>query len=125
MQCDNLSVKSIASNPIIHAHSKHIEIIVACIPTTDQIADYLAKPLTHIRFNLLRDKLNMTISLSVWKGNQTKSNILFNILSFMTIDFIYSEYQFLFITNNYNKILVYIIFIVKHMCNQCKCKLDD
>jgi len=71
--CDNLSAKVVASNPVMHAQSKHIEIdvhyirdqvlhnqvTIAYVPTTNQIADCLTKPLTHTRFNILRDKLGM------------------------------------------------------------------
>ena len=74
--CDNLSAKSLASNPVMHARSKHIEIdvhyirdqvlenevTVAYVPTADQIADCLTKPLTHTRFNMLRDKLGVIVS---------------------------------------------------------------
>jgi hypothetical protein len=77
--CDNLSAKALASNPIMHARSKHIEIdvhfirdqvlkgqiTVAYVPTADQIADCLTKSLTHSRFNFLRDKLGVTPSPSV------------------------------------------------------------
>jgi hypothetical protein len=58
----------------MHARSKHIEIDVhyirdqvlqdqieiAYVPTADQIADCLTKPLTHSRFHFLRDKLGVT-----------------------------------------------------------------
>ena len=58
----------------MHARSKYIEIdvhyirdqvlqnqvIIAYVPTADQIADCLTKPLTHTRFNILRDKHGMT-----------------------------------------------------------------
>ncbi|MCI15351.1 TIR-NBS-LRR type disease resistance protein [Trifolium medium] len=74
--CDNLSAKALASNPVMHACSKHIEIDVhyirdqvlqdqieiAYVPTADQIADCLTKPLTHSRFHFLRDKLGVTPS---------------------------------------------------------------
>jgi len=60
----------------MYARSKHIEIdvhyirdkvlqnqvTIAYVPIADQIADCLIKPLTHTRFNILRDKLGMTKS---------------------------------------------------------------
>ena len=77
--CDNLSAKALASNPVMHARSKHIEIdvhyirdqvlqdqvTISYVPTTDQIVDCLTKPLTHTRFNMMRDKLGVTMSPSV------------------------------------------------------------
>lgn len=74
--CDNLSAKALASNPVMHARSKHIEIdvhyvrdqvlqneiFIAYVPTIDQIADCLTKSLSHTRFNQLRDKLGVILS---------------------------------------------------------------
>lgn len=71
--CDNLSAKALASNPVMHTRSKHIEvdihfirdqvlnnqIIVTYVPSTDQIADCLTKALSHSRFSQLRDKLGV------------------------------------------------------------------
>jgi histone deacetylase 1/2 len=71
--CDNLSAKALASNPILHARSKHIEIdvhyirdqvqqnevVVAYVPTTDQISDCLTKPLSQTCFSQLREKLGV------------------------------------------------------------------
>lgn len=71
--CDNLSAKKLASNPVIHAISKHIEIdvhyirdqvlqnkvIVAYVPSADQIVDFLTNDLTHTSFNMLKDKLGV------------------------------------------------------------------
>ncbi|KAL2333662.1 hypothetical protein Fmac_014875 [Flemingia macrophylla] len=80
--CDNLSAKALASNPVMHARSKHIEIdvhyirdqvlqnkiVIAYVPSTDQVADCLTKALTHTRFNQLRDKLGVTPSPTSLKG---------------------------------------------------------
>ncbi|WVZ16857.1 hypothetical protein V8G54_009839 [Vigna mungo] len=80
--CDNLSAKALASNPVMHARSKHIEIdvhyirdqvlqneiIVAYVPSADQIANCLTKALTHTRFNQLKDKLGVTLSPISLKG---------------------------------------------------------
>lgn len=63
--CDNLSAKALASNLVLHARSKHIEIdihyirdqvlqnevVIAYVPTTDQIEDCLTKPLSHTHFS--------------------------------------------------------------------------
>ncbi|KAI5383948.1 hypothetical protein KIW84_071073 [Lathyrus oleraceus] len=71
--CDNLSAKKLASNPVIHAISKHIEIdvhyirdqvlqnkvIVAYVPSAHQIVDFLTNDLTHTSFNMLKDKLGV------------------------------------------------------------------
>ncbi|WVZ11799.1 hypothetical protein V8G54_016329 [Vigna mungo] len=81
--CDNLSVKALASNLVMHAQSKHIEIdvhyirdqvlksdiVVAYVPSVVQIVDYLTKVLTHTLFNQLKDKLGVTRSpISLKRG---------------------------------------------------------
>lgn len=74
--CDNLSAKALASNLVMHARSRHIEIdvdyirdqvlqnkiTISYVPTTDQIVDSLTKPLTHTRFNIFSHKLGVTMS---------------------------------------------------------------
>jgi len=81
--CDNLSAKAQASNPVMHARSKHIEIdihyicdqvlqnqvTIAYVPTADQITNCLTKPLTHTRFNILKDKLRITKSPQFERGS--------------------------------------------------------
>ncbi|CAL8147678.1 unnamed protein product [Prunus armeniaca] len=69
--CDNISALSLASNPVFHSHTRHVEVdyhyvrervvrnellIVYC-STVDQIADIFTKGLSSARFALLRSKL--------------------------------------------------------------------
>ncbi|KAH9689109.1 retrovirus-related pol polyprotein from transposon RE1 [Citrus sinensis] len=71
--CDNISATELAKNPVFHLRTKHIEIDVhfirdkvlsgdlkiCYVPSEDQIADILTKPLSSPQFNYLRDKLNV------------------------------------------------------------------
>ncbi|XXG62615.1 hypothetical protein AAC387_Pa05g0940 [Persea americana] len=69
--CGNVGAISLASNPIFHARTKHMEVdyhyirekvlrkelIVHLISTVDQLVDIFTKGLTSARFSLLKDKL--------------------------------------------------------------------
>lgn len=69
--CDNMGAISLASNPIYHARTKHVEVHYHFIPekvlhqdiaisylsTHDQRADIFTKWLTSARFLFLRDKM--------------------------------------------------------------------
>ena len=71
LYCDNLSTTYMASNPVFHARTKHIELDyhfirervtsgthrVQFVPTIDQTADLFTKGLHKQRFQLLRSKL--------------------------------------------------------------------
>lgn len=71
--CDNLSAIALASNPIFHARTKHIEVdyhfvrekvvakqvTVQHIHTEAQPADVFTKPLSVARFQALTSKLNV------------------------------------------------------------------
>lgn len=71
LYCDNLSATYMASNPVFHARTKHIELDyhfvrekvvvgshrVCYIPSVDQPADLLTKPLYKHRHSLLTNKL--------------------------------------------------------------------
>ena len=70
---DNMSTIALASNPVLHARTKHIEIDVhfvrdkvrdkmvelRYVPTTDQIADLMTKALGYQFFSRLRNKLGI------------------------------------------------------------------
>ncbi|KAH9769131.1 retrovirus-related pol polyprotein from transposon RE1 [Citrus sinensis] len=71
--CDNISATELAKNHVYHSRTKHIELDmhfirdkvlareleINYIPSEEQIADILNKPLTFTQFNYLRSKLNV------------------------------------------------------------------
>lgn len=71
--CDSISSQALATNPVLHAQSKHIELDihfirdkvlskeleVRYVPSTNQLAYCLTKPLSHSLFTYLRDKLGL------------------------------------------------------------------
>uniref|UniRef100_A0A2N9HH98 Integrase catalytic domain-containing protein n=1 Tax=Fagus sylvatica TaxID=28930 RepID=A0A2N9HH98_FAGSY len=80
--CDNTSAISLASNPVFHARTKHVEVDyhfvrervvrgdlkVHFIPTADQLADLLTKALPTPRFLQLSNKLLHSFSRHPFEG---------------------------------------------------------
>jgi len=85
--CDNISALALASNPIFHAQSKHIEvdyhfvqekvtnrdIILQHVPSSLQPADIFTKGHTADQFCFLRDKLSvLDLPASLWGNDKDK-----------------------------------------------------
>ncbi|KAL5583327.1 hypothetical protein UlMin_015769 [Ulmus minor] len=72
--CDNTSTISLSANPVLHSRTKHVELDlyfvrekviskqldVQHVPSIDQVADILTKPLSLQFFNRLKGKLNVS-----------------------------------------------------------------
>lgn len=72
--CDNLGATYLSANPVFHSCMKHLalafhficeqvqtgELRVTHVPTNDQLADGLTKPLNRIKFEMLMSKIGLT-----------------------------------------------------------------
>ena len=94
--CDNLSIIALACNPVFYARTKHIELdayfvrgkiivkelCVQHLPSLDQNANILTKPLSVERFLLLQSKL-IVLKFSISLRGMFKILIIFDKYLFM------------------------------------------
>lgn len=81
--CDNISAISLAQNLVFHSRSKHVELDVhyvrdkvlaksldvRYVPSSEQLADALTKPLSETQFSSLRSKLGVLPSPFCLRGD--------------------------------------------------------
>lgn len=81
--CDNVSATYTCANPVFHSRMKHLAIDyhfvrqrvqqgllrVRHVPSVDQFADALTKPLSSARFLLLRSKLRIAMTTPSLRGH--------------------------------------------------------
>ena len=81
--CDNLSATYLSANPVFHSKMKHLAIAfyfireqvqkgtlrVTHVPSGDQLADFLTKPLSRPRLDALLLKIGLSDSPSVLRGH--------------------------------------------------------
>jgi hypothetical protein len=79
IHCDNQRCIKLSENPVFHDRSKHIEmryhyvgdmvqkniLSIQYVPTTEQTADILTKPLSLTKFVYFRDKLGVAENASL------------------------------------------------------------
>ena len=87
--CDNQSAGELARNPVFHSKSKHIELDVhyvrdkvlekelevRYIPTEEQVADVLTKPLSFSKFSFFRSKFNVVSRPLSLRGDVKEAHI--------------------------------------------------
>ena len=93
--CDNQSAGELARNPVFHSKSKHIELDVHCIrdkvlskelevryiPTKEQVADILTKPLSLPKFSYFRSKLNVINKPLSLREDVKKAHLAYSTIS--------------------------------------------
>lgn len=88
LSCDNISALAIASNPVFHARTNHVQVDyhffrdrvlhrdlqIRYITTGDQLANIFTKSLSSSRFQFLRSKTMVSIDPLVLRGDVSGTN---------------------------------------------------
>lgn len=81
--CDNLGATHVSANLIFHSRMKHLALVyhficeqeqhgnlrVTHVPTCDQLADPLTKPLARCKLDMFMSKIGLSDRLSILRGH--------------------------------------------------------
>ena len=109
ISCDNESINKLASNPVFHASTKHIEvhyhfvcekmlkqeIVLKKVGTNDQVADVFTKALSRAKFEKFRSALGVVdSSFSLRRSVANQCHEFVKVIFIIDLGFIFTKYEY-------------------------------